>query len=382
MRFSVVIPTYNNKGLLKNTLEALNHQIGYGQSDYEVIVVDDGSSDGTEEFIKGVNRNYHLKYYYLPRTAESCRSRTRNTGWKNAQGEIVAFIDSDILAPPDYLGELDRCFALSEDIFVLGNRLMLDEKVEYPDIANGAVFEKFPFDREKYHLLEFRHFLYNVTSFNSKTLMCPWMQCYSCNLAVPRQWLVQTGGFDENFKAWGIEDIEVGYSLYKAGLKMVINPKLEVLHQYHGPRNDLIIEKQKVPGYERNIDYFLQKHPEALKMTPKIAYKFLKGEVSSSKTLMELPTFKVELEFRERNKLETVKEVLLKLVEVDNCKTILYDYVEDSDLDIWIQLLGEDKNVVYYYPMSKRVDTKQLRAFIDHEKQLQKMRNESETIAI
>lgn len=382
MKFSVVIPSYNNKVLLKNGLEALNNQIGYSKGDYEVIVVDDGSSDDTGKFIRGVNRNYDLKYYYLPRTAESCRSRTRNHGWKNAVGEIVAFIDSDILVKPDYLAELERCFAYAADIFVLGNRLMLDEVAEYQDIANGNVFTKYPFDKEKYHLLEFRHFLYNVASFNAKTLMCPWMQCYSCNLAVARKWLVETGGFDENFKAWGIEDIEMGYSLHKAGLQMVINSKLEVLHQYHGPRNDLIIEKQKVAGYEGNIDYLLKKHPEALKMPPKIAYKFLKGETSSSKTFMEMPLPRVALEFRNPKQLEALKRELLKLADNPNQKIILYDYVEDSDLDLWVQMPREDTNIIYYYPMSRWVDVKKMQVFIEREKQLQKERNESEMVAI
>ncbi|MGD8401095.1 MAG: glycosyltransferase family A protein [Bacillota bacterium] len=382
MRFSVIIPTYNSKALLKNTLEALNYQTGYTARDYEVVVVDDGSSDYTEEYIEGVNRNYNLKYYYLARSAASCRSRTRNCGWKIATGRIVVFIDADILVQPDYLAELDRCFALSEDLLLLGNRIMLDQKVEYQDIVNGNVFKKYRFNKDHYHLLEFRHFLYNVASFNAKTLMCPWIQSYSCNLAVPKKYLEVTGGFDENFKDWGVEDIEIGYSLCKAGAEVVINSKLEVLHQYHGPRNDLIIEKQKVAGYEKNIDYFMTKHPEALKMASRIAYKFLKGEVSSSKMLMELPIRKVEIEFRDPRRLDEVKAELLKLVECEGIKPILYDYVEATDLDIWIQLLTKKKNVIYYYPMSKWVDVPKMRAFIDNEKKLQKIRNESEIIAV
>jgi glycosyltransferase involved in cell wall biosynthesis len=378
MRFSFVIPTYNNKILLKNTLEALNNQTGYSKSDYEAVVVDDGSTDNTEDYIKGINRNYDLKYLYLERCGDSCRARTRNHGWKNADGEYIAFIDSDIVVKNDYLHELDRCFSMSEDIFVLGNRLMVDEAVGYEDVANGNIFRRYYFDRDRHHLLEFRYFLYNVSSFNAKTLMCPWVQTYSCNFAAPKKWLLITGGFDENFKAWGIEDIEAGYSLFKSGVQMIINSKLDVLHQNHGPRNDLIIEKKKVSGYERNIDYFIAKHPEALKMSPRIAYKFLKGEVSSSKVMMELPVEKVEIEFKDKSKLDKVKKVLLELVKRNDIKPVLYDYVEDTDIDIWIQLLKSKTNFIRYYPMSKQVDTASLRAYIDREKELQKLRNESE----
>lgn len=379
MKFSVVIPTYNNKLLLKNTLEALNNQTGYSYSEYEVVVVDDGSNDNTEAFIKGVNRNYNLKYLYLERCEDSCRSRTRNHGWKNAEGSVIAFIDSDIIVRNDYLYELDRCFSMGEDIFVVGNRMMLDEVVEYEDVANGNIFKKYCFDKEKYHLLEFRHFLYNVSSFNSNTIMSPWVQNYSCNFAALRKWLEKTGGFDENFREWGIEDIEIGYSLYKSGVQMVINSKLEVLHQYHGLRNDLIIQKEKVAGYEKNIDYLLQKHPEALKMTPKIAYKFLKGEVSSSKMFMELPMDRFEIEFKDREKLNKIKDLILQLVKRTDIRPILYDYVEDTDLDIWIQLIKSKKNYIRYFPMSRRIDVLKMRDFIDNEKAQQKIRNESES---
>ncbi|HEX9059066.1 MAG TPA: glycosyltransferase family A protein [Clostridia bacterium] len=382
MKFSIVIPTYNNKILLKNTLEALNNQTGYCASDYEVIVVDDGSSDSTEEYIRGINRNYNLKYYYLERCENSCRSRTRNHGLKNAEGSIVAFIDSDIIVGSDYLHELNRCFSVNEDIFVLGNRLMLDESVSYEDVANGRIFEKHHFDAEKYHMLEFRHFLYNVSSFNAKTIMCPWIQTYSCNFAAPKKWLDIIGGFDENFKEWGMEDVEIGYSLYKHGVNMIINSKLEVLHQYHGPRNDLIIERKKVRGYEKNIDYFIEKHPEALKMTPRIAYKFLKGETSTNKVLMEIPIKKVELELRDKGELPHLKREMEKLIYLKDIKPILYDYVEDTDIDIWVQLLKSKINFIRYYPMSKRINVEKMMDYIDNEKKLQKIRDESEMLIV
>ena len=65
MKFTVIMPTYNNAELLRNTLEALNYQEGYDENDYEVVVVDDGSSIDTYSYIKGINKNYKLKYYYI-----------------------------------------------------------------------------------------------------------------------------------------------------------------------------------------------------------------------------------------------------------------------------------------------------------------------------
>lgn len=264
MKYSFVIPTHNNCDLLKNVLEALNCQTGYGPADYEVLVVDDGSTDGTGAAIQGIARNYTLRYFYLERCADSCRSRTRNTGWRQAQGEIVVFIDADILVNRNYLAELDRCFAFGKNLAVIGNRLMLEEPVTREEVVSGAVFARNRFAPERMMRLEARYFLYWKASYNFNAIMCPWMQVYSCNLAVPRQWLVKVGGFDENFKHWGMEDLELGYALYREQVQIVIDSKLEVLHQNHGDRNDLVIRPEYLAGYEQNIHYFLEKHPQVL----------------------------------------------------------------------------------------------------------------------
>ncbi len=169
MKYSFVIPTYNNRVLLKNTLEALNYQPGYGY--YEVIVVDDGSTDNSGEYIKGVNRNYDLKYFYLERGKDSCRAKCRNHGWKQSAGEIIVFIDSDIVVRPDYLSELNRCFSMKNDIAVIGNRLLLNTPTTYEEIIRGDIFTKNRFDNRNFDILEYRYFFYESASYNNSAIM-------------------------------------------------------------------------------------------------------------------------------------------------------------------------------------------------------------------
>lgn len=373
MKYSFVIPTHNSQRLLINTLEALNHQTGYGSADYEVLVVDDGSTDGTGEAIRGINRNYPLRYFYLERSAESCRARTRNTGWRNARGEIIVFIDSDILVRNDYLAELERCFAFRENLVVIGNRLMLESTVTREELVSGTVFEQNRFAPERLMLLESRYFLYETASYNFNAIMCPWMQVYSCNLAVPRMWLAKVGGFDENFKNWGMEDLELGYALYREDLQIVINPKLEVLHQNHGDRNDLVIRPENMAGYEQNIDYFMKKHPQALKMRRKHALQFLKGELPKNKFQFELGYTFLEFGFKNRADLERVKTVIAKVMARRNTILAVYDYVEDTGLDLWIQLLGDAGRMIHYYPMSKRMDREAAARFLKAEQERERM---------
>ncbi|OGI07312.1 MAG: hypothetical protein A2Y40_03340 [Candidatus Margulisbacteria bacterium GWF2_35_9] len=369
MKYSFVIPSYNNKKLLKNTLEALNNQTGYSSEDYEVLVVDDGSTDQTKEYIAGINTNYQLNYIYLNRDENSCRSKTRNTGWRNAQGNIIIFIDSDIIIMPNYLLELERVFANNTKCLLIGNRLMLDKNSE--NLSVSDILNTYQFDSTNYDLLEFRHFLYQASSYNSNAIICPWMQVYSCNLAVPKQYLIQVNGFDENFIKWGMEDIELGYSLYSIGLQIIINSRLEVLHQYHGKRNDLIVELSKEKDYEENIDYFLKKHPEAIKMRRNIAYKFFEGKLPTSLLLLGKPQTKKEITLKDIRDLNSYKKEIEALAIQGDIAPVIYDYLEDTDIDIWIQSLGRTKNIIQYFPMSKEINTNKMKSFIDDERSRQ-----------
>lgn len=183
-----------------------------------------------------------------------------------------------------------------------------------------------------------------------------------------RKVLEESGGFDESFKEWGIEDIEFGYSLYKRRIQIVINSKLEVYHQYHGMRNDLIISERKLPGYERNIDYFINKHPEALNMNKKSAYRFLEGDSKAHKFLDKLDVATNVIEFKDEKDIQIVKDAILILSNMPMSKVIVNDYVENTDLDIWIQLLRNTAGSILYYPMSRRLDKKEMEIFLEEEK--------------
>lgn len=255
---------------------------------------------------------------------------------------------------------------------VIGNRLMLDQDVSFSTIQTGEVFLNYCFDSQNFDRLDFRYFLYEISSYNSNAIMCPWMQVYSCNLAVPKYWLEMVGGFDENFKEWGMEDLELGYSIYKNNVKIIINSRLEVLHQYHGERSDLIIKKDKLEGYEKNIDYFISKHPEALKMERKFVHRMLKGELSVDKMLFEMPASEMRLDYMDKEKDQSFKSLLETVLTRNDSRVIISDYLEDTDLDVWIQL--KNSTGVKYYPASKRINQKNMLNYLIAERERQKIR--------
>ena len=352
-KFSFIIPVYNNWKLLKNTLEALNYQEGFCREDYEVVIVDDGSDDDTLSYIRVVNRNYSLKYIFLERCKDSCAARARNYGWRNADGEVIVFIDADIIVRSNYLKELERYYSKDRNILVIGSRLMLKEDITVDGIQDKSVFEKYTFTWERPELHEFRYQIFDENSFNASALKCPWLMSFTCNMSMYKCWLEKIDGFDENFKCWGLEDVELSLRLYLAGIKIVINSKLEVMHQFHGTGNDKI-SPEKYSGIDKNVDYFLSKHPNALEMPNDEVHALFKGKDFNYSNINENISKIEVLNLKNRDKLEELKNAIVMLTEDENVVVIINDYVEDVDLDLWIQFLDERKTVPLYFTASRR----------------------------
>lgn len=101
MEVSVVIPTYNEKEALENCIESLGEQ---SQEDFEIMVVDDGSSDGTLQILKDLRRS--IPNFRFVRQAHRGAGAARNTGSHLAKGKILVFIDADMTFDRDFLRKL------------------------------------------------------------------------------------------------------------------------------------------------------------------------------------------------------------------------------------------------------------------------------------
>lgn len=354
-KFSFVVPTYQNKRMVKNTLASLNNQKGYDREDYEVILVDDGSTDGTKEYIQGVNENYDLQYLYLERSSDSCRARARNKGWQEATGEIVLFIDGDILVKEDYLQEIDRCMSKSENMLVIGTVIMLLEDTPYEMIGDREAFrEKICQVTNFVQLFDPRYFIYYKFSYNNGNQLYPWLHVYGSNLAVKKKWLEETGGFDEDLKKWGHEDIELGYRMYQKGVKIVVSSKLEVYHQFQWTLAEALAHRNTVAKSKENIEYLLKKHPNAIHAPKAAVYSFFRGVFAIDLVPKQRIFWKrTVLEFRNIEDLERIKKTITALSKERGNKIIVKDFVEASDLDIWIQLQEKSPSIPRYYPISK-----------------------------
>lgn len=129
---SVIVPTYNRCGMLANAMESLLRQDTAGQFTYEVIVVDNASTDATEDTVKrlAVDAPVPVRYCYesVPGPAPA-----RNCGVSQAAGEWLAFFDDDEIAAPEWLLELFRA-AITSEALIIGGRMALDLS---PEILKG-----------------------------------------------------------------------------------------------------------------------------------------------------------------------------------------------------------------------------------------------------
>ena len=119
-KVSVCIPTYNRKDYLKESLKSVFAQT---YKDYEVVIVDDGSTDGTEDMLK--EAGYDVRYYWAEHIGQAA---ARNKLIELAHGEYITFLDSDDLLFPDAVRKLmDVIDSYGPDVFAYGSYIGVDE---------------------------------------------------------------------------------------------------------------------------------------------------------------------------------------------------------------------------------------------------------------
>jgi GT2 family glycosyltransferase len=307
------------------------------------------------EYIKGVNRNYNMSYYYIEKSNNSYCSVAKNIGWKKSTGKFIVFIDSDIIVKENYLSELDRYFNADENVMIIGTRIFLPEEIIFESVNKKSIFNRYADYMKTPSLLEQRYHTLNRFSYNAATLKYPWLLAFGCNMVLPLCWIEKLEGFDENFRNWGVEDNEFAFRLFKQGVKIVINSKLDVLHQFHSNDKDAI-DASKYAGIEENAKYFFDKHPDALDMPRDMVINLFKGFLDVDFNLNnDIPVERVVLELKDESELSDIKSKIIKFSGEKQIELIVNDYLESTDLDVWIQLLGQVNSTPKYFPVSKRL---------------------------
>lgn len=235
-KYSVVVPVYNRPIELAELLESLAKQT---YTDFEVLVVEDGSSVRSEEVYQQFAGKLRIHYFYKPNTGPG---PSRNFGFENARGDYFVVFDSDCILPPDY-------FSLVED-YLKKNPL---EAWGGPDRGHESFS---PLQQAMAYTMSS---VLTTGGIRGGKNQADKFQPRSFNMGISRKVWEATGGFKFDRLA---EDIELSIRIRKAGFSIGLIPEAFV---YHKRRTELSQFFRQVQGFGRGRVRVGKVHPTEIK---------------------------------------------------------------------------------------------------------------------
>jgi glycosyltransferase involved in cell wall biosynthesis len=266
-QLSVVVPTYNRAQLLRKTLASLVQQ--RNPPPFEVVVADDGSGDDSEQVAAEFRDRLAIRYCY--QEDEGYRvARARNMGAAIASAPVLVFLDSGTLAGPNLLaGHLRRhAEHRAHPGSPTGGPAVIGYTYGYrpyaptpPGLAEAfallsprQVYERY---RANPLFRDSRHEEMARLGFDLNGLKMPWLFFWSMNVSIHAGDYAEAGGFDERFRSWGGEDLELGYRLHRRGVPLICDIRPWAMEIPHERDRDANIASDK-----RNALRILMKHAD------------------------------------------------------------------------------------------------------------------------
>ncbi|MDL2277813.1 glycosyltransferase [Parabacteroides sp. OttesenSCG-928-G07] len=248
-RYSIIIPVYNRPAEVHELLDSLTKQT---YTDFEVLIIEDGSSIRCDEVVKEFETALAIRYFYKP---NSGRSLTRNYGMERTEGDYQVFFDSDCILPPDYFQKVtDYIASTKADCF--GG----------PDRAHASFT---PMQKA---------ISYSMTSFlttggirGSKKGLEKFVP-RTFNMGFSREVYQQAGGFKDMFG----EDIDLSTRIRDAGFSVALFPDAYV---YHKRRVNFKSFFRQVYVFGMARVELYQLHPQSLKLVHLLPTCFVLGTI-------------------------------------------------------------------------------------------------------
>ncbi len=259
MQYSVIVPVYNGEETLGRCLEALLDQ-SVSPSEYEIVVVDDGSGDTTAQIAAA----YEVRYLHQ---ANKGPASARNRGAFSARGEVILFTDCDCIPDHNWIEEMARPFSETDVSGVKGAYKTCQKSLT-------ARFAQAEFD-DRFRLLQ-------------KADRIDMVDTYSA--AFRKSVFIQAGGFDASFPHANNEDTDFSYRLAAAGHKLVFNPYACVYHRHP----DSLTKYLKIKfwrGYWRIVVY--ARYPDKMAKDSYTPYVIKFQALAAAVSLILLPLWPI-----------------------------------------------------------------------------------------
>ncbi len=250
MKISVVIPTFNRHDKLISCLRRLEEQT-IPHSQFEVIVIDDGSTDGTREFLANYKEKTPLSLKFFVQENKGAGA-ARNKGVSHAVAPIILFIGDDIYASFDLLeNHLKTHYEHKQENAGCLGYVTWDRTLEITPLmrfleSGTAILGRFGGGQFAYDLLKDTH-------------TASWKFFYTANISLKKS-VFEKHSFDETFKGYGWEDIDLGLRLFKKE-KLTLYYNAKAIGFHHHPQT-LESFKNREYSVGRGLHLFQKKHPD------------------------------------------------------------------------------------------------------------------------
>lgn len=277
---SIVIPAYNRKSILEKCLEALFNQ-DYPNDKYEIVLIDDGSTDETDKMVASLDPPCRLRY--VRNNKRIGVPKSRNRGIRLARGKYIICVDSDIIVVPEFAQEHLKYHRLYGDGIVNGELIYISSLEQVGKKRKGVWDISF-------------------SSFDT------------ANVSVRKKHIDKVGGFDVDLLPYGWQDVELGYRLKKIGLKSRKNPEALGYHfrKWADTSNlDFLKEKELMRGMSGAL--YFKKHP-CFKVKASVKGNPLFGLAFIGRWLDKNPGGKRVFSRLQKRDIEWLNAALIKLV--------------------------------------------------------------------
>lgn len=266
---AVIIPTRGGASKLHYPLDALEKQT---EKDFQVIVVCDGDIDGSATLVEKYRQRGILNIEVVVFPENRGRSQALNAGHRLADAHILIRCDDDLEPDINFVSEHIRLHSEEIETGVIGLVRNL-----YPDNAYARAYgnyrdHKFREDAYQSNPEKYWHF-------------------WNANASLTQEMFEKLGGYDERYRLYGWEDVDMGYMLYQAGAKIILAPSLETKHHIAATTTAARSLRALHSGAARSI--FVAKHGKGILADPQltglwgILVKFV-SLVTTEKTLQTM----------------------------------------------------------------------------------------------
>lgn len=262
IELSVIIPAYNRRESLRECLVSFEKQ-DYPADRFEIIVIDDGSQDGTAEMVRGLMReNNNLLYFQQSHKGPAA---ARNFGVEKSKGSVVSFTDTDCVPESNWVKKIIEAHCKNQGAVVIGGltevqRGNIKASVSQ-SLSNGAMSVSINRERE---------FIFFPT----------------CNVSFKKDKIEEK--FDELFPFPAGEDLEFFWRIFKRKKKLIFDPDIKIMHNCHSNLKSFIKQAYLYGRGNYHVKYFHNDHPLLEELKCGNIFTFLLGTLIN---FIKIPRF-------------------------------------------------------------------------------------------